>query len=153
MPAALPRLAVLTFALALAMPALGAEHKSPGTESKPRSELPAGAQARFTFLDVNQDGVLSKYEYDSDVAFETMDRDHNHRLSAAELQAGLGAVEPGSASAADRIVIADLDADGELDDAELRRSTELRFGWLDRNSDGNLDLAEMTAGYGVRVRP
>ncbi|WP_457096954.1 hypothetical protein [Lysobacter sp. P5_B9] len=153
MPAALPRLAVLTFALALAMPALGAEHKSPGTESKPRSTLPDGAQARFTFLDVNQDGVLSKYEYDSDVAFETMDRDHNHRLSAAELQVGLGAVEPGSASAADRIVIADLDADGELDDAELRRSTELRFGWLDRNSDGNLDLAEMTAGYGVRVRP
>jgi hypothetical protein len=29
----------------------------------------------------------------------------------------------------------------------------MRFGWLDRNSDGNLDLAEMQAGYGVRVRP
>jgi Ca2+-binding EF-hand superfamily protein len=126
---------------------------SPRARSRSRSELPGGAQARFTFLDVNQDGVLSKYEYDSDVAFETMDRDHNHRLSAAELQAGLGAVEPGSASAADRIVIADLDADGELDDAELRRSTELRFGWLDRNGDGNLDLAEMQAGYGARVRP
>ena len=150
MPAALSRLAVLTFALALTMPALAGD---PGTGSKPRSALPTGAQARFTFLDVNQDGVLSKYEYDSDVAFETMDRDHNHRLSAAELQAGLGAVEPGSTSAADRIVIADLDADGELDDAELRRSTELRFGWLDRNHDGNLDLAEMQAGYAARVRP
>ena len=41
-------------------------------------------------LDANSDGVLSKYEYDSEIAFETMDSDRNASLSAAELQAVLG---------------------------------------------------------------
>jgi Ca2+-binding EF-hand superfamily protein len=50
-------------------------------------------------------------------------------------------------------VVADLDSDGALDDAELRRALEMKFSWLDRNSDGNLDLAEMKAGFGVRTRP
>jgi len=29
----------------------------------------------------------------------------------------------------------------------------MRFKWLDKNADGNLDLEEMRAGFGVRVRP
>ena len=117
------------------------------------SNPPDAASTRFDFLDVNRDGVLSKYEYDSDVAFETMDVDDDARLSAAELQEILGAIEQGSPTAADRIVVADLDGDGALDDAELRRALEMKFSWLDRNSDGNLDLAEMKAGFGVRTRP
>jgi Ca2+-binding EF-hand superfamily protein len=136
------RLAVLLLCLGFAAPAVCAE-----------SDLPATAAARFDFLDANRDGMLSKYEYDSDVAFETMDSDGDARLSAAELQAILGAAEGGMPTASDRIVIADLDGDGALDDAELRRATEMRFSWLDRNRDGNLDLDEMKAGFGVRVRP
>lgn len=141
MTAATPRIAALLLA-GIASPGLGAELDRPDT-----------AASRFDFLDANRDGVLSKYEYDSEVAFETMDSDHNASLSAAELQAILGPPQKGVPSAADRIVVADLDGNGELDDAELRRATEMRFSWLDRNNDGNLDLGEMQSGFGVRVRP
>jgi Ca2+-binding EF-hand superfamily protein len=141
MTASLPRIAVLLLALGFASPGVCAEPDLPG------------AEASFKFLDANRDGVLSKYEYDSDAAFEAMDSDHNASLSATELQALLGPPQEGEPTAADRIVIADLDANGELDDAELRRATEMRFSWLDRNSDGNLDLGEMQSGFGLRVRP
>jgi Ca2+-binding EF-hand superfamily protein len=118
-----------------------------------RQELPGSAEARFDFLDVNRDGVLSQYEYDSDVAFETMDSDHNAQISAQELQAILGPPQKGMETAEDRIIVADLDGNGQLDDAELRRATQMRFSWLDRDHDGNLDLGEMKSGFGVRVRP
>ena len=139
---AIARFTALLLCFGFAVPAASAE-----------SDLPATANARFDFLDVNRDGVLSKYEYDSDVAFETMDIDDDARLSAAELQEILGAIEKGVPSADDRIVVADLDGDGALDDTELRRALEMKFSWLDRNSDGNLDLDEMKAGFGVRTRP
>lgn len=142
MTASIPRLVPLLLAVGLALPAVGAEQ-----------DLPDAAETRFKFLDANADGVLSKYEYDSDAAFATMDSDHDASLSAAELQAILGPPQAGVPSAADRIVIADLDGNGELDDAELRRATEMRFSWLDHNQDGNLDLGEMQSGIGVRVRP
>lgn len=142
MTARRPRLAPLLLALAFALPGIAAAQ-----------ELPDTAEARFKFLDANGDGVLSQYEYDSEAAFASMDVDHNARLSAAELQSVLGPPQDGVPTAADRILGADLDGNGELDDAELRRATEMRFSWLDRNSDGNLDLDEMQSGFGVRVRP
>lgn len=111
--------------------------------------LPATATERFEALDANRDGVLSKYEYDSDAAFATMDDDHNNRISAAELQAILGPQQDGAASAADRIRVADRNTDGELSDEELRRSLEFRFQRLDRNHDGNVDLSELKSGMGV----
>lgn len=111
--------------------------------------LPGTASARFQALDVNQDGVLSKYEYDSDAAFDAMDDDQNNQLSAPELQAVLGPVEEGAPSAVERIRRADLDGDGELSDAELRRGLEFRFQWLDGDKDGNVDLAELKSGMGI----
>ncbi len=144
--ACLLRLSMLTLGLGIAGPGLC---DAPGTAS----QLPEGAEARFAYLDVNRDGVLSKYEYDSDVVLEAADRDHNALLSPDELQEVLGPPVPGVPTVADRLIVADLDSDGELNDNELRRALEMRFGWLDRNSDGNLDLEEMKSGYGVRVRP
>lgn len=111
--------------------------------------LPATANARFQALDVNQDGVLSKYEYDSDAAFASLDANQNGGLSAGELQALLGSEQDGAASAAKRIVSSDLDNNGELSEDELRRSLDFRFQWLDKNKDGNVDLAELQAGMGV----
>jgi Ca2+-binding EF-hand superfamily protein len=108
--------------------------------------------ARFQALDVNKDGVVSRYEYDSDVAFGIMDSNGDRRLSASELQEILGPTAPGVPTAAERIVVADLDADGELDENELRRATEMRFETMDRNQDGNLDLAEFASAFGVRAR-
>lgn len=116
-------------------------------------DIPAAVSGRFTNLDANQDGVLSKYEYDADAVFTTMDSDENSRVSADELQAFLGPEEDGAPSAVYRIAIFDRDDDGELSDEEIRPGMEFRFQWLDSNSDGNVDLAELNEGFGVpRIR-
>ena len=122
-------------------------------DSGTTSSAPDPAQHRFEFLDANGDGVLSKYEYDSDVVFATADRDHDQLLSAQELEAAMGPQSPDAPTAPERMIAIDLDRDGQLDDAELRRALEMRFSWLDRNADGGLDLDEMKVGIGNRVRP
>jgi Ca2+-binding EF-hand superfamily protein len=114
-----------------------------------RAQDTAAATERFLALDLNNDNVISQYEYDSDAAFLLMDQDQNGRLSATELQAMLGTQEQGAVSAADRIIGSDLDKDGELSDSELRRSLSFRFQWLDRNKDGNVELSEFQSGVGV----
>lgn len=107
------------------------------------------ATERFLALDLNKDDVISRYEYDSDAAFAMMDHDRNGRISAEELQAILGPQDHAGVSASDRIIGSDIDNDGALSDSELRRSLSFRFQWLDRNDDGNVDLAELRAGLGV----
>ena len=120
------------------------------TASSFAAEPPAAtAPSRFAALDVNGDGVLSKYEYDGDAVLAAMDSDHNSRISPTELQAFLGPEEDGAPSATYRISVVDRNNDGELSDEELRRGTEIRFQWLDRNKDGNVDLAELKEGFGV----
>ena len=78
-----------------------------------------------------------------------MDHDRDGRISAEELQAILGPQDQAGVSATDRIIGSDIDNDGALSDSELRRSLSFRFQWLDRNDDGNVDLAELRAGLGV----
>ena len=107
------------------------------------------AEERFKALDANRDGLISKYEYDSDTAFAVMDSNHNNRISAAEVQGVLGPQQEGTPSAAQRVGVADMNGDEELSDEELRRTLESRFNWLDTNRDGSVDLPEMTAGFGV----
>ncbi|WP_396617357.1 EF-hand domain-containing protein [Lysobacter soli] len=121
-----------------------------GTANAARDDF---ARTRFESLDANRDGVLSKYEYDSDVVFETADRNRDQLLSAEELQAAIGPQPADAPTAPERMIAVDLDRDGQLDDAELRRTLEMRFSWLDRNADGGLDFDEMKAGVGARVRP
>lgn len=107
------------------------------------------AEERFKALDANRDGLISKYEYDSDTAFAVMDSNHNNRISAAEVQGVLGPQQEGTPSASQRVGVADMNGDKELSDEELRRTLESRFNWLDTNRDGSVDLPEMTAGFGV----
>lgn len=113
--------------------------------------LPDSPEARFRALDVNHDGVISKYEYDSDAAFAVMDYNHDGHLSAAELQSILGPSEEAQGLADRRITVADVDGDGKLSDAELRDALQFRFNSLDRNKDGNVDLAELKAGLGIAM--
>jgi Ca2+-binding EF-hand superfamily protein len=81
-----------------------------------------------------------------------LDADGDQRLSAAELDAVLGRLAKDGPSASERIVVADLDRDGKLDENELRDAAEMRFTSMDRDGDGNLDEAEFANGFGVRVR-
>ena len=51
---------------------------------------PNTAAASFESFDTTGTASVSKYEYDSDAVFSSMDSDHNNRVSAAELEALLG---------------------------------------------------------------
>lgn len=115
--------------------------------------LPTTAEEHFETLDTNRDGVVGKDEYESSNVFSQIDGNRDNRISADELEAILGPQEDGTPSAADRIRVADSNDDGELTDEELRRNAEMRFTWLDRNNDGNLDLAEMKSGFGIPAVP
>jgi len=107
------------------------------------------ADARFKVLDVNEDGGLSTYEYNSDAAIRMMDDDKNNLVSASELQAFFGPEKKNVASAAERIVGIDLDKDGELSADELHVGLERRFKFMDKNKDGNVDINEYRAALGV----
>ena len=132
------RLSALLFALAVVPAGICNAQALSGTASE-----------RLSALDADRDGVLSRYEYDSDAALAAMDRDRDDRINPAELQAFLGREEDGAESAAYRLSVVDQDGDGELSDAELRRGLGMRFTSLDSNKDGNVDLAELEAGFGV----
>lgn len=128
-------------ALALAFLAAGA--------GQAQGQLPATAADRFASLDRNRDGLVSADEYSADALFSLLDADRNYRVTAAELDAVLGAQGDGMPSAADRIRNLDRNGDGELNDEELRNAAEARFQWLDKNDDGKLDLSELKSGFGI----
>ena len=108
------------------------------------------AAERFTRLDVNHDGALSKYEVDSEVFIAGLDTDGDQMISAAELAPLLGP-SVSEAQALDRVRVADRNADDKLNADELDRGSEMRFKWMDANGDGNVDQQELTARFGVKM--
>ena len=130
----------LPFALSVLLAGSAYAQDSPGSVSR-----------HFETLDVNRDGVLSQYEYDSEAAFALMDDDRSDSLSAAELQAFLGPQKAGTPSADDIVRRSDINDDGALDYEELRSRIELRFQWMDANKDGNVDPAELREAFMVRT--
>ena len=114
-----------------------------------QGQVPASATDRFSSLDTNRDGSVSRDEYNADALFSLLDADHNYRVTSSELDAVLGPQQDGMPSAADRIRNLDRNGDGELNDEELRNAAEARFRWLDGNDDGKLDLSELKSGFGV----
>ncbi|WP_372012967.1 EF-hand domain-containing protein [Pseudoxanthomonas sp. 10H] len=139
----------------MTIPTLAAAVLVAAVLAAPAAAQPAPAAASttgFQLLDADGDGLLSRYEYDGDNAFAVLDANGDRRLSADELDAVLGRVAADGPTAAERIVVADLDRDGQLDENELRGAAEMRFTSMDRNGDGNVDPTEFAAAFGVRAR-
>lgn len=113
-------------------------------------QIATTAAERFTRLDVNHDGGLSKYEVDAEVFIAGLDTDGDSQISAAELAPLLGPSVT-EAEALDRVRVADRNADDMLNAAELERGSEMRFKWMDANGDGNVDQQELTARFGVKM--
>jgi hypothetical protein len=112
--------------------------------------IATNADDRFDRLDVNHDDVLSRYEMDSEILIGVLDVDGDQLVSAAELLPLLGPdVTP--ATAHDRVLVADRNADDMLDESELARASKMRFEWMDANKDGNVDRAELRERFLVKM--
>jgi len=108
------------------------------------------AGERFSRLDVNHDGGLSKYEVDAEVVLHALDTDGDNLVSPPEL-APLFGPDTTEATALDRVRVADRTADDRLDADELDRATQKRFTWMDANQDGVLDQGELRERFGVKM--
>ena len=114
------------------------------------SQIASTASERFQRLDVNHDGVLSRYETDAEVVFGALDTDGDQVITPAELKPLLGP-DATDEIALDRVRVADRDANDTLNEAELTRATEMRFEWLDENKDGNVDEHELQTRFLVKM--
>ena len=112
--------------------------------------IATSAGERFTRLDVNHDGGLSRYEMDAEVILRALDRDGDHRISPAELRPLLGA-NATEESTLDRVRVADRNADDQLDAGELDRAGLMRFNWIDGNQDGVVDQQELLTRFGMHM--
>jgi Ca2+-binding EF-hand superfamily protein len=114
------------------------------------AQIAKTASERFQRLDVNHDGVLSRYETDAEVVFAALDSDGDGSITPAELKPLLpeGMTD---AEVLDRVRVADRDANDVLNEAELTRATEMRFEWLDENKDGNVDEQELASRFLVKM--
>jgi len=104
------------------------------------------ANERFAKLDVNHDGVLSRYEMDAEIVIGVLDTDGDGQITAAELKPLLGP-DADDKLALDRIRVADRTADDKLNVDEIERAANVRFDWMDANHDGNVDQAELQSRF------
>jgi len=114
------------------------------------AQIAKSASERFQRLDVNHDGVLSRYETDAEVVFAALDTNGDQIITPDELKPLLpeGMTD---AEVLDRVRVADRDANDTLNEAELTRATEMRFEWLDANKDGNVDQQELQDRFLVKM--
>ena len=104
------------------------------------------ANERYAKLDVNHDGVLSRYEMDAEVIMGVLDMDGDGQITAAELKPLLGP-KADDKLALDRIRVADRTADDKLNVDEIERAANMRFDWLDADHDGNVSESELQARF------
>lgn len=109
---------------------------------------PALAQpSNLAGFDVDNDGRTSRTEYRNGLVSESMkfDKNRDGQVTISELPAF--ARLPGVKGAVQKIFKAnDLSGDGALSSEELAARAEVRFGEIDTNRDGFLNLAEIKAG-------
>jgi hypothetical protein len=102
---------------------------------------------RFTALDRNRDGRLTRAEWQDDIdSFLRADRDRNNVLTRAEFLGGDFDDDRG-----DRFDYLDVDGNNRVTRQEWHASADA-FTWLDRNRDGVLSRAEVegeSPGVGI----
>jgi len=98
-------------------------------------DAPRGA-GMFGRLDANKDGVITKEEYDADVAarFARLDTDKDGKVSQAERDAAGRGGGMGMRNMTGDVTLADMQAQAQR-----------RFDRLDANHDGKIDQAEIQA--------
>ena len=113
---------------------------------------PATTDARFTALDRDDNDLLSPGEYAAEARtrFDAIDVDHNRNITVAEMDAA-DAQGEGEMSSAQKIALDDENKDGILSVDEHQAAVEARFGLVDANADGSIDLGELKSGVPVRV--
>ena len=164
--------ASLTSAAIYAAP--GAMRGTEGNGSVTKAEAMAAADARFTKMDANADGVLNEADKAAKVAkrFAVMDADMNGSLSQAEFVAahearadkredrrdkrmGRGGAEGKMGRHGGRhgggmkmMARADTNGDKAVSKTEFRAVAEARFAKADANGDGTISADERKAGRG-----
>jgi Ca2+-binding EF-hand superfamily protein len=94
--------------------------------------------SRFTALDQNRDGRITRAEWQYDLdSFYRVDRDRNNVLSRAEFLGGDFDDDRG-----DRFDYLDADGNNRVTRQEWHASADA-FNWLDRNRDGVLSRSEV----------
>lgn len=107
------------------------------------AQAPERGVARLFEADANNDGVLTRQEFDAarTAHFTQLDRDNNGQLSREEMRAMRGAHggRRGHGAGLDR---ADANNDGAITREEFLAGPTERFNRLDANNDGVISQAE-----------
>ena len=104
----------------------------------PEGSINDWSAARFTALDRNRDGRITRAEWQDDFdSFYRADRDRNNVLTRAEFLGGDFDDDRG-----DRFDYLDVDGNNRVTRQEWHASADA-FTWLDRNRDGVLSRAEV----------
>ena len=102
-------------------------------DAPPAPPPPGGGM--FDRLDTNHDGVITKEEFQADVAarFARLDTNHDGKVSPEER----AAARPGGGGGRGMA--------GDMTLADIQAQAERRFDRLDTNHDGKIDQAEFAA--------
>jgi hypothetical protein len=104
------------------------------------------ANERYAKLDVNHDGVLSRYEMDAEVIMGVLDMDGDGR-SPPRSSSPCSARRPTTSSRWTASAWPIRTADDKLNVDEIERAANMRFDWLDADHDGNVSESELQARF------
>lgn len=135
---------ILAAAVATTVPAVA----QPATQTANGAHNGGG---HFAAMDHNGDGYLDKSEVSGKLAenFDTLDTNHDGKLSRDELRAGWKMKHGGKGGDGHHMQMSmlDTDHDGRVSFAEFTASMKAHFDRLDANHDGYLDSTELAAHH------
>lgn len=115
------------------------------------------ADAKFSAMDTNGDGMLSAAEHSAGAAamFRDADADRDGSMTAAEMDAAHKATKDGKPTkgdshrqdSAEKIRLVDADGNGQVSQAEHEAGAQAMFTRLDTDGNGSVSMQEMQAGH------